>query len=402
MENIFYHIDVNNAFLSWEALYHLRELNEELDIRTIPSVVGGDKAKRHGIVLAKSPSAKKYGIVTGEPLVQAYRKCPALQVFKPHMTYYRERSAQFMELLNSIAPEVIQYSIDEAFCNMTGTRKIYGDPIAFAHTLKNKVYDQLGFTVNIGISSNRLLAKMASDFEKPNRVHTLFLDEIESKMWPLPAGDLFFVGKKTVSKLKSIGIYTIGDIAKANPALLTAHLKKQGQLIYDYANGIDRAIVSHGHDQAPRQYGHSVTIPFDIVDTADAHHVILELSERVCNRLRADSVAAQVISISIKDNNFVTISHQESLMSATNITEEFYTIACKLFDETWEGNPIRLIGVAALKTSNDSSRQMTLFDTTDYEKQASLDAALDTIKGKYGTDSIKRASFISGNKKSPM
>ena len=194
-EPVIYHIDVNSAYLSWEAARRLSENPNATDIRTIPAAIGGNEEMRHGIVLAKSPAAKKCGVRTGEPLAQARRKCPDLAVFPPDFELYVKRSNEFLELLKRYAPEVEAYSIDEAFCDMTGTKSLYGDPVAFAHTLKDKIRDELGFTVNIGVSSNRLLAKMASDFEKPDRVHTLFPDEIQKKLWPLPIENLLFVGK---------------------------------------------------------------------------------------------------------------------------------------------------------------------------------------------------------------
>ena len=192
-ERIIFHIDVNSAFLSWENCYRMQILGEERDIRNIPSAIGGDIEKRKGVILAKSISAKKCGIKTGEPIVSALAKCPELLVLQPHFDVYVRYSRAFINILKEYTPLVEQYSIDEAFMDMTGTQGLHGDLIETAYKIKERIYDELGFTVNIGVSTNKLLAKMASDFEKPNKVHTLFKSEIAKKMWPLPVGELFFL-----------------------------------------------------------------------------------------------------------------------------------------------------------------------------------------------------------------
>lgn len=185
MENVIFHIDVNSAFLSWEAVYRLKN-GGSVDLREIPSAVGGDKSKRRGIILAKSIPAKAFGVRTGEPIVDAMRKCPSLTIIPSHHGMYREFSKQFMDILREYTPEVEKYSIDEAFMNMTGMERLLGDPVAFAYKLKDRIKTDLGFTVNIGISSNKLLAKMASDFQKPDKVHTLFPEEFRRRCGLFP------------------------------------------------------------------------------------------------------------------------------------------------------------------------------------------------------------------------
>ncbi len=397
-KTIYFHIDVNNAFLSWEALYRMRELGETQDIRELDAIIGGDVSKRHGIVLAKSMSAKKYGIVTGEPVVSAMRKCPTLQSFDPHMWYYKECSKALMELFERYAPVVDQYSIDEAFLDMSGTYTLYGDPIEFAYKLKDEIRDTLGFTVNIGISSNRLLAKMASDFKKPDRVHTLFPDEIQEKMWPLPVEDLFYVGKSTASRLHALGIHTIGDIASTDFAVLESHFKSHGVVIYNFANGIDFTLEDRT-EAVQKGYGNSTTIAYDIKDSESAYHTIMGLCESVCIRMRRDEVQALVLSVELKDSNFIVKRHQRTLLSPTNVTDECYEIACELFDELWDGSPIRLIGVSANKVTDAGVRQMNLFDMESHEKRKSLDQALDSIRDRYGNGAVKRGSFLTADKK---
>ncbi len=391
-ENVYFHIDVNNAFLSWEALYRMKELGKAEDIRTLDAIIGGDISKRHGVVLAKSQSAKRYGVKTGEPVVAALKKCPHLQLFSPHMDYYKEKSRELMELFSRYAPVVDRYSIDEAFLDMSGTYGLYGDPVAFAHKLKDEIRNTLEFTVNIGISSNRLLAKMASDFDKPDQVHTLFPEEIPEKMWPLPIEDLFYVGHSTADRLHSLGIHKIGDIASSDLKVLRSYFKSHGEVIYNFANGIDLTLEDRT-EAVQKGYGNSTTIPYDIKDAGDAYHIIMGLCESVCSRMRKDTVQAVVLSVEIKDSNFVVKRHQRTLLSPTDVTDECYQTACSLFDELWDGSPIRLIGVTANKVTENGMRQMNLFDMESHDKLKNLDAALDAIREKYGSDAVKRGSF---------
>ena len=365
--SIYFHIDVNNAFLSWEALYRMRELGEKEDIRRLDAIVGGDISKRHGIVLAKSQSAKRYGIKTGEPVVSAMKKCPHLQSFSPHMWYYKQRSAELMELFSQYAPVVDQYSVDEAFLDMSGTYALYGEPVAFAHQLKDEIRDTLEFTVNIGISSNRLLAKMASDFTKPDKVHTLFPEEIQEKMWPLPVGELFYVGRSSCKKLQTLGIRTIGDLAHYDKNIIISHLNKQGETIWKFANGIDVSEVTASQAEN-KGYGNSMTIPYDVEDEETAKLFLLSLCETVGARLRSDHAFIQTISVSIVDSSFHHHSKQMTLDCATNITEKILEVASQLFDQLWKGEPIRLIGVSTSKATKEHFVQYNLFETEKDEK----------------------------------
>ena len=396
-ERVIFHIDVNSAFLSWEAVARLSE-GEETDLRQIVSAVGGDVQTRHGIILAKSVPAKKYHIVTGEPVVDALRKCPSLVVVKPRHEIYRSYSKQFMEILKQYSDCVEQFSIDEAFVDMTGTRQLFGEPVKAAERIKNHIRDELGFTVNVGISSNKMLAKTASDFQKPDRVHTLFPDEIAQKMWPLPVSELLYAGKSTVSKLNSIGIFTIGDLAQADPKLILAHLKKHGEVLWRYANGLDDSPVEPVRADN-KGYGHSTTLPFDVTDAVFARQVLLSLTEKVCERLRRDDMKADTVTVQIKYKDLTKASHQCGLPAATNITDEIYRVVCRLFDEKWDGTPARLLGVSAKVAQSDGGRQLELFDQTDYEKLERLDKALDAIKGRYGAGAVRRASLMEQEKK---
>ena len=391
--HIIYHIDVNSAFLSWTAVKRLRDNPEALDIRTIPAVIGGDEKKRHGIVLAKSVPAKAYGILTGEPLVQTRKKCPDILIVPPDFATYVSMSEQLMNFLKQTAPVVEQYSIDEAFCDMTGTGLLYGAPVAFAHQLKDDILNRFGFTVNIGISTNKLLAKMASNFKKPNLVHTLFPEEIPQKMWPLPVGELFFVGPSMCKKLEALGIHTIGDVAASNPKLLVSHFKKHGELIWNYANGFDIELPVN-HKAANKSFGNSVTLHFDVTDAENAKTILLSLSETVGARIRAEHAYIGVVSVTIVDNEFRHLSRQCTLSTPTDITEIIYENACRLFDLTWNHVPIRLLGVSTAHATDTAFHQMNLFDEDKNERFAMLNKAVDSIRDKYGEDSIKRARFL--------
>ena len=317
-----------------------------------------------------------------------------LVLVPPNYGLYEKCSAAFMEILKEYSDVVEQYSIDEAFIDMTSTCHLFGTPEKAAVEIKDRIREELGFTVNVGISRNKLLAKMASDFKKPDKVHTLYPEEIEKKMWLLPVSDLFFVGRASTKKLLSMGIRTIGDLAKADPKWLKCMLKKQGEIIWGFANGIDCSPVL----EAPppnKGYGNSTTIPYDVTDIPDANKVLLALAETVGNRLRKDEVQIEVISVGIRYSDLSYVSHQKRLLSSTNITAEIYNAACELFVELWNGNPIRHLGIHTSKVQGeDFTRQMSLFDETDYEKLARWDEAIDNIRERFGMDSVKRAVFV--------
>lgn len=394
LDRIIFHVDVNSAFLSWEATYRLHHLGGQVDLRKQISAVGGDMAMRHGIILAKSIPAKKYHIKTGETIVEARQKCPNLILVPPNYNLYEQCSKAFMNILKEYSPCVEQYSIDEAFVDMTETKNLWGDPLTAATRLKNQIRDSLGFTVNIGISENKLLAKMASDFQKPDRIHSLWKKEIPNKMWPLPVSDLFFVGKATTKKLLDLGIRSIGDLAHSDPALLKAHLKKHGEVIWAFSNGLDVSVVQSKPPEN-KGYGNSCTIPFDVTDSSTAKLVLLALAETVGSRLRTAKVKAEVIAVGIKTYDLRYASHQMTLSSATNITSEIHHYACRLFDELWDGTGIRHLGIHTSRIRDGfNMRQLNMFETIDYEKLEKMDATVDRIRARYGIDSIMRASFL--------
>ena len=395
-QRIIFHVDANSAFLSWTAAYRMKVLGETVDLRQIPSVVAGDKASRHSIILAKSTPAKKYGIQTGEPLFQAQEKCPDLVVVPPDYSLYVEASRHFVEMLRQFSPKVEQYSIDEAWVDMTGTQRLFGPPRLAAEKMRQRIWDELGFTVNIGISTNKLLAKMAGDFEKPNKVHTLFPEEVESKMWPLPVRDLFLVGAATESKLNRLGIYTIGDLACADLKILKKRLGKHGETIWHFANGRNADAVTPEPEEN-KGYGNSTTTAKDVCSSEQACQVLLSLCETVAARMRKDGKCGSCVSVHLRTNEFKHFSHQSMLDGATNITQELFRAVCRVFDEAWDKQtPLRQLGVQVTRLSKEPYRQYDLFSgisPVQYEKKLRLDEAVDALRDKFGEDIIRRAKF---------
>lgn len=395
-QRVIFHVDANSAFLSWSAAYRVKVLGETEDLRDIPSAVAGDKESRHSIILARSTPAKKLGIQTGEPLFQALEKCPQLKVVPPDYPLYVEASRHFVKMLRQFSPQVQQYSIDEAWVDMTGTERLFGSPRLAAEKMRQRINDELGFTVNIGISSNKLLAKMAGDFEKPNKVHTLFPEEMEEKMWPLPVRDLFLVGPATERKLKVYGIYTIGDLAKADVAILRRRLGKHGETIWHFANGRNADAVTP-EPQENKGYGNSVTTAKDVVTTEQAHQVLLSLCETVAARMRKDGKCGGCISVHLRTNDFSHASHQRVLCGATNITSEIFDAACSVFDELWDRvTPLRQLGVQMTRLSTQPYQQYDLFSGVSperYERKIKLDETVDALRDKFGEEIIRRAKF---------
>ena len=390
MERQILHVDVNNAFLSWTALDMLKH-GSEIDIREIPAVIGGDESKRSGIVLAKSMKAKECGVKTAETIYQARIKCPGLKVFPSNFKIYRYYSNQLYQLLLEYTDKIERFSIDECFLDMT--HYLMNDTLLNkGKEINRRVKEELGFTVNVGVAHNKLLAKMASDFTKPNRVHTLFEDEIASKMWTLPISELFMLGKRTVPKLYNMQIKTIGDLAKTNKKILQNKFGKHGTMMWEYANGIDNSEVKYQKEK-PKGIGNSVTLPEDISDIDKLEEILLALTEQVTYRLRKQKMLAKVVNVQLRTKDFVDTSHQRKLPNATASTKEIFAYAKELLEQMYrKGTPIRLIGVRVDDLTDTEERQISLFsDVKKNEKQEKLDKAIDQLKEKYGYHFITRA-----------
>jgi len=393
-ERLIFHVDVNSAFLSWEAA---RRVKEGLpDLREIPSCIGGDPKSRRGIVVAKSIPAKKYGVTTGEPVALALRKCPDLVCVPGDFALFDRCSRAFKKICASYAPVMESFSIDEVFLDMSGTHLIYPDPVAAAYEIKDKIRDGLGFTVNVGIGTNKLLAKMASDFEKPDKVHTLFPSEIPEKMWPLPVRDLLFLGKASEQKLLRAGIKTIGDMAKSDEAEIRQLLgDKNGRQLYRYANGIDDSPVRSEREEA-KGYSAETTVEEDIVTYEQALSLLLAQCDVVAARMRRDGKKCSCVAVTYRTLDFKTRSHQKNFEDPTDVTEEIFAQVKKLLYECWKCEPLRLIGVALTDLTSDEFRQMSLFENTeDREKQKKVDETIDDIRRRFGNGMIVRGSTIS-------
>ena len=358
MERKILHVDVNNAFLSWTAVEKLKN-GETLDIRTIPAIIGGDEAQRKGIVLAKSNIAKQFGIQTGEPIFFARKKCPNIQIFQSDFNVYRKYSNALYNLLLEYTDKIERYSIDECFLDLTGYIPKPRKLIDIAYEISKRAREELGFTVNIGVAPNKLLAKMASDFEKPNKVHTLYQEEIETKMWILPVSELFMVGRRSLPKLQKMGIKTIGDLAKSDEKLLIKNFGKYGKMIWEYSNGIDNEEVNYIKEK-PKNIGNSITLPYDYNNIEKIEEVLLALVEQVSYRLRNQEMFANVVNIQIKTNEFKVFSHQRKLDFATDSTKIIGKEAKKLLTEIYNNTPIRLIGVSVSGLVEKEERQISL------------------------------------------
>ncbi len=433
-----FHIDVNSAFLSWTAIKELKEHPGSVDLRTVPSVIGGDRETRHGIVTAKSIPAKKYGIVTAMPVAKALELCPNLVIAKGDFQWYRQNSHAFIDILRSYTYLVEQASIDEAYVDVTeleqqwqgkavsvspedvaenpqlkrffskrddrphnggggisgpmtndstattnrmpngasadGTFAVTQFPINIAFAIKNRVRQELGFTVNVGVAHNKLLAKMASDFRKPDRIHTLYEEEVPTKMWPLPIGELFGCGKKTAAKLMGLGTNTIGEVAALPLTTLTSILgEKGGEYIYFAANGVGGDTV-HTEREDAKSYSNEITTSFDItLENYDRQMPALldKLAEKVAGRLQKDSVYVGNVGVMVKTSLFTRRSMQTKLPDPTNRKEVILATATRLMEKLLRGEKgllmeqeigIRLVGISTADISDGSYMQMNLMD----------------------------------------
>lgn len=399
-DRIIFHVDVNSAYLSWESVYRLQH-GSSTDLREIPSAVGGDIESRHGIILAKSIPAKKYKIQTGETLFTARQKCPELVIVPPRYDLYIRCSNALVDLLKKFTPRIQRYSIDECFLDFTGMGNLFPSYEKLGDTIRQQVKEELGFTVSVGISSNKLLAKMASDLKKPDFTTTLFPIEISEKMWHLPVEDLFMVGRATASKLHRLNINTIGDLANCSPDTLSNKLKSHGITIWKYANGIENSEVRKSNFIDMKGIGNSTTIPFDVSDRATAHSVLLSLAETVGMRLRDAQNCCRLVAVGIKTNALVSYSRQNKLLYSTDSTNKIAEISCRLFDEVWKGEPIRHLGVWVSELCTDEFNQASFFEDKNSQRLKALDNTVDAIRMKYGSTSVIRAVFV-GSSLNPL
>lgn len=397
MERIIMHIDVNNAFLSWTAIYLLNN-GYKYDIRNSYAVIGGDEETRRGIVLAKSMPAKRLGIVTGETLYSARKKCKVLKTYPMQYEFYQEMSNKLFKLLKNYTSDIEIASIDECYLDYTKVKRIYGDELQFAKKIQKEILDTLGFTVNIGIANNKLCAKMASDFSKPFKIHTLYDNEVKEKMWPLDVGDLFGIGKQTTKKLKELKINTIKDLALSDPSYLYKYFKNQAKVMIESANGINISEVNSKPIQN-KGIGNEITLERDIYNKEELYDKLLYLSEKVGIRIRNINKYAYVIVVVLKDVYFKRYSHQIKLLNPTNNTNEIYNQSVKILNEMWKDVPVRLVGIRLDNLTDSYNYQASIFDSIDKNNvDEKLDKAVDNLKIKYGNEILKRATLVSNRK----
>lgn len=391
MDRIIMHIDVNSAYLSWEAVDRLQH-GATVDLREIPSVVGGNEESRHGIVLAKSIPAKRFNIKTGEALQAARKKCPNLVSVPPRYDLYMRCSTALQALLAEYSDAVQVFSVDECFLDYTNMTALFGDPVTVADEIRRRCREELGFTVNVGISTSKLLAKIGGDLKKPDKTITLYPEEIPAKLWPLPVEELYMCGPRTTPKLKEMGIRTIGDLAKTDITVLRYQLKSFGQTLWDYANGIESTSVQPSRP-AIKGVGNSTTTRKNVEDYGHADLILLSLSESVGSRLRAGGWCAGLVAISIRDTEFKNISKQRTMLYSTDNTSAIYEEARVLFRELWDGKPLRHIGIRTSHLIPANGMQYSLFDPDTGRKQA-LDKTIDALRTRFGKQSVQRGVFL--------
>lgn len=391
MNQYIMHLDVNNAFLSWTAVEMLKN-GFDTDIRTIPAVIGGDEKQRHGIVLAKSNIAKQFGIKTAETIYQAKRKCPQLRIFPSKHSMYKQYSNNLYQYLLTYTDRIERFSIDECFIDFSDSIKDRNSFLRLAKQINYEIKTKFGYTVNIGLSNKKVLAKMASDFEKPDKIHTLYVDEVKEKMWPLPIGELFMVGRRTVPKLRLLGINKIEDLAKYDKKIIVKKIGKLGETIWNYANGIDNDVI-HSERDLPKGIGNSVTLPKDCNNINELEKILLALTEKVTYRLRKYKLKTLVVNVQIKTSEFITYSHQTKLVIPTDSTKEIYYMAKKLLKQLYKNQSIRLLGLRVDNLTDDSTKQINLFDSNN-TKTEDLDKTIDKIKDKYGYNIITLAGKL--------
>ena len=372
---IIFHIDVNSAFLSWTAVKMLREGGR--DIRLVPSVVSGDPGDRRSIITAASIPAKKMGIKTAQPVSMALRTCPDLLIVGGDWTWYKECSEGFIDICRSYSPVLQQFSIDECFIDMS-LRCRKEQAVETATRLKDEIRRQLGFTVNVGIGPNKLLAKMASDFEKPDKVHTLWEDEVQQKMWPLGVRDLLWVGKKTEERLTAYGIDTIGDLARLEPGLLGRLVGHKAALqLHDNANGRDDSEVETEVAEA-KSYSAERTFAQDLTDPRQIDRALFNVACIVAHRIRRDSFRASTVSMFVKYKDFTVARKQCQMAQPSDVTAVILNEARRMLTEVWDSvTPLRQVGLGVARLTHENVVQMSLFEDPNMEYYREWDRRYD-------------------------
>ena len=399
MRRIF-HIDMNSFFASCE-----QARNPELKGKNI--AVAGDPEKRHGIILAASYSAKAFGIKTTMPVWKAEKLCPDLILLPCDFELYKSYSHRVMDIFREYAPVIEQASIDEAYLDFTGTEKIYPDVLELAHTIQDRIKNELDLCCSVGISENKLLAKMASDYKKPLGITEIYTKDVERMLWPMDVREMFMIGKSTAESLKSIGIYTIGDLAKFDYDTLAKHFGDKGaSRLMDSANGLDDGEVIPNEEIEMKSNGAEKTFAEDIDDDKILKDTLFEFSERISKNLREYDKKAKTVVLKIKFSDFTSITRNITMNKATDISNTIYEYGCMLLDKNWDKeNKIRLIGLSCTNFKEDDEfDQMTLFenDTNEIddkdERISKLESVSDLLREKFGDNIVVKAKSIKKDK----
>ena len=391
MDRTILHCDCNSYFASVECISHP-------ELKRVPMAVCGDPESRHGIILAKNELAKAYGIQTAETIWQAKRKCPQLTLVVPHHDLYEQISDQINEIYGQYTDLVEPFSIDESWLDVTGTLHTFGSGERIANELRRRIREEIGITISVGVSFNKIFAKLGSDYKKPDATTCITRDNYQTILWPLPARDMMFVGSTTAERLARMGIATIGDIAHAGRDQLRLILGRSGETIWEYAAGEDCSLVRRADEsEQPKSIGNSITFPHDLVGRQEICAGLLALCDQVGSRLRKHGLYCATVQIQIKDPLLATISRQQKLAAPTNVTRELYEAAVAIADKSWSmSSPVRLLSVTAANLGDCCTEQMTLIgDTTEGKlKNAKLDRAMDSIRARFGKDSISYARLM--------
>lgn len=381
------HSDINSCYASIEHLHH-PELSGK------PLAVGGDPEKRHGIVLTADYMAKKRGVKTGMALWQAKQVCPEITFISPRMDLYLRFSRMAHEICGEYTDLQEPYGIDESWLDVTNSCSLKGDGYQIAQEISNRMKKELGITVSVGVSFNKIFAKLGSDYKKPDAITTMYESEFRMKVWELPVSDLLYVGRSTNKKLESLGIRTIGGLAQMDEKILQSRLGKMGAVLWAFANGYDDSPVKRENTSAPiKSIGNSTTTPKELETDEDVKIMLYILSESVAARLRENGFRCRTVEISIRDNELYSFTRQCKLDNASNITGEIASMAYRLFKANYRWDkPIRSVGVRGADLVNDNyMEQLDLFcDFQMREKQMKMDVAVDDIRRRFGFYSIQR------------
>jgi DNA polymerase IV len=393
LERVVFLVDMN-------AFYIGCEMTRKPELKGRPAAVAGDPKSRGGIILSPNYEARKFGVKTTMLLHEARRLCPEIIFVPPEHGFYSFMSDKVMEILARYAPDIQQNSIDEAWLDLTGCEALFGKPREIAEKIMRDIQDELDLWCSIGISENKFLSKMASEMKKPLGITELWQRDVRERLWPLKVREMYGVGKQTERKLNNLAIFTIGDMARSDKSRLIREFGKYGEELHSLANGIDTSPVDGRGVHENKSISRSTTLPEDTVNMEHLKNILLELSEEVGHEARRQNYRGKAVSISIKYNDFQSITRQKSI-SPTFLTREIYETGVKLLNDNWNGiRPIRLIGIGIGGAVEDNleQQQLSLFDASkepvEVKREEKLEKALDAIKEKYGLDAIKRARLI--------